>query len=84
MLIKIVLFPLWLVFVLPGRTLIALQYYFPSKRYDAIKSARQRGLIGFEIFRSILFWLFVLLLGVAFFAPPKEQSSKEAATYIQR
>ena len=81
LLLRILLSPLWLIFVLPGRALIAFQYYFPSKRYDAIKSARQRGKLGFEIFHSLLFWIFVGILVASFLAKPKDQASKEATTY---
>jgi hypothetical protein len=57
----IVSWPFWLLFRLPGKALMWLDYYFPGKG-QVYASARRMGNPVFEVVFSIVFWVSLVLI----------------------
>lgn len=56
-----ILFPAWVVLFLPGKIYMLIRYYFPSHRYDIARSTRQKGIMFFELYYTLVIYLVILL-----------------------
>lgn len=58
---RILLFPLWLAFVLPGKILTYVDYYFPG-RGGVLATGRRKDSLFAHIVISVFLWAFGLFL----------------------